>query len=200
MIKAVIFDWGGTCTNGRVGENFCKTLSKKNHCSKAKLRAAFEINNKKYLLGEMQGSVFWEKFAKNVNLNMSPKQLNSLFLESGRADQKMLALIKKMKRRYKLGIISDNYKELTDFITKEYHLKKIFNVLIFSNQVKVKKPSGRIFLIALKKMGLHPKECIFIDDKRENVSAAKKIGMRALLYTDTGKLKKDLIKSGIQGL
>ena len=42
------------------------------------------------------------------------------------------------------------------------------------------------------KLGVHPEECVMIDDLIANVEGAKLAGMQAVLYTDTEKLKSEL--------
>jgi len=49
----------------------------------------------------------------------------------------------------------------------------------------------------LKKKDLNASETIFIDDNKDNIAAAQKIGIIALLYTDLETLKNDLGKYGI---
>jgi FMN phosphatase YigB (HAD superfamily) len=44
---------------------------------------------------------------------------------------------------------------------------------------------------------LNKDEVIFIDDKRSYVDGTKAVGIHALLYTTTDKLKQDFAKNGV---
>ncbi len=55
---------------------------------------------------------------------------------------------------------------------------------IFSHEVKCKKPDLKIYKIFLEKYNLKAEECIFIDDRKENVEAAKKIKFNTIEFKD----------------
>lgn len=54
--------------------------------------------------------------------------------------------------------------------------------MVFSGPLKLAKPDREIYLYAMEKFNTKPEECLFLDDKQENVSAARLIGMNALVY------------------
>jgi putative hydrolase of the HAD superfamily len=60
----------------------------------------------------------------------------------------------------------------------------MFDVVVISGEVGMRKPEERIFRHAAGLLGLDPAECVFIDDIEVNVSAAKAIGMAAVLHDD----------------
>jgi small GTP-binding protein len=59
---------------------------------------------------------------------------------------------------------------------------KYFDGGIASCDVDYKKPDKMIYKILLKKYGLKAQNCLFIDDKSENVEMAKKLGMRSFVF------------------
>lgn len=198
MIKALLFDWGGTCSpQGGVVESFCAALARATGLPLAALRDAYEVNNTRYLLGRMEGRAFWRQFARAAGIPEDEAFFIRLFRQAGRANPGMLALVRKLGKRYSLGLVSDNNKDLADFIERTYSLRRIFRVLVFSNRVGIKKPDSRIFLLACTRLGVRPGECLFIDDKEENVRAARALGMQALLFRGEARLKRDLSKKGI---
>ncbi|MBL7160668.1 MAG: HAD family phosphatase [Candidatus Aenigmarchaeota archaeon] len=198
-IKAIIFDWGGTCTKGDIAKKFSKSLSVITGIPQAKIEKAFEINNKSYILGKMKGKDFWKAFANDLGISKPPEFFIEMFREAGRADPKMIKLAKSVKRSYKTTLLSDNYKELADWISAEYKLRDVFNVIIFSNKEGAKKPGKRIFKIALVRLGIQAGEAVFIDDKERNVKAAKELGIKAILFKGDEKLKCTLSEMGIRG-
>jgi putative hydrolase of the HAD superfamily len=60
----------------------------------------------------------------------------------------------------------------------------MFDVVVISGEVGMRKPEERIFRHAVGLLGLEPAECVFIDDIDVNVSAAEAIGMTAILHHD----------------
>jgi putative hydrolase of the HAD superfamily len=60
----------------------------------------------------------------------------------------------------------------------------LFDAVVISAEVGMRKPEERIFLHAAGLLGLEPAECVFIDDLKVNVTAAEAAGMTAVLHAD----------------
>jgi putative hydrolase of the HAD superfamily len=60
----------------------------------------------------------------------------------------------------------------------------MFDAVVISGEVGMRKPEERIFRHAADLLGLDPAECVFIDDIEVNVTAAEAIGMTAILHHD----------------
>jgi putative hydrolase of the HAD superfamily len=60
----------------------------------------------------------------------------------------------------------------------------LFDVVVISGEVGMRKPEERIFWHTAGLLGLTPQECVFIDDLEVNVAAAEAIGMTAVLHDD----------------
>jgi epoxide hydrolase-like predicted phosphatase len=59
------------------------------------------------------------------------------------------------------------------------------NVLVYSYEVGVEKPDRRIYEITCQRLGVDPSEVVFLDDLEANVTAARQLGMRAVLFHNT---------------
>ena len=67
---------------------------------------------------------------------------------------------------------------------------------VFSYEVHLLKPDRAIYEEICKKYSLIPSECIFIDDRKENVEAARTFGMQAIhfkSYEDTDKELQEML-------
>jgi putative hydrolase of the HAD superfamily len=60
----------------------------------------------------------------------------------------------------------------------------MFDVVVISGEVGMRKPEERIFRHAAGMLGLDPAECVFVDDIDVNIKAAEAIGMTAILHRD----------------
>jgi putative hydrolase of the HAD superfamily len=60
----------------------------------------------------------------------------------------------------------------------------VFDSVVISSEVGMRKPEERIFLHALDGLGLPPHQCVFIDDIEANVEAARALGMVGLHHRD----------------
>ena len=61
---------------------------------------------------------------------------------------------------------------------------ELFDAVVISCEVGLRKPDEAIFRHAVDLLGLTPRECVFIDDIERNVRAAEELGMIALLHSD----------------
>jgi putative hydrolase of the HAD superfamily len=60
----------------------------------------------------------------------------------------------------------------------------MFDAVVISGEVGMRKPEPRIFLHAAQLLGVDPAQCVFIDDIEANVTAAQQAGFTAVLHTD----------------
>ena len=63
-------------------------------------------------------------------------------------------------------------------------LAELFDAVVISAEVGMRKPEERIFRHAVGLLGLDPAQCVFIDDIEANVQAAEALGMTGVLHTD----------------
>ena len=184
-------------TKGKITHGFCRAVSEREGLDFRKVLREFERNNRKYLTGKMQGKEFFDSFAGKLGIKKDYDFYRGVLLRVGRSRGPVLGLARKLKG-YKTAVISDNYRELVDFIVGEYRLEEIFDVLVFSNELGIKKPDKRIFLSALKRLRVRPQEAVFIDDISRNVGAARSLGMKAIYFQGYESLKKKLANIGIR--
>jgi putative hydrolase of the HAD superfamily len=69
---------------------------------------------------------------------------------------------------------------------------ELFDAVVISAEVGMRKPEQRIFLLAAELLGLEPAECVFIDDIAENVAAAQAAGLVGVLHRTAGETAEQL--------
>ncbi|MEI8067885.1 MAG: HAD-IA family hydrolase [Candidatus Shapirobacteria bacterium] len=75
---------------------------------------------------------------------------------------------------------------------KKFIIDPYFDHSILSWQVGIRKPELGIYQKIFDFVQVQPNEVIFIDDKPENVAAAKSLGINALLFENNQKLLQDI--------
>ncbi|WP_242608612.1 HAD family hydrolase [Actinomadura formosensis] len=60
----------------------------------------------------------------------------------------------------------------------------LFDAVVISAEVGMRKPDEQIFRHALGLLGLDAAECVFIDDIEHNIRAAEALGIRGIHHTD----------------
>jgi epoxide hydrolase-like predicted phosphatase len=60
----------------------------------------------------------------------------------------------------------------------------LFDAVVISAEVGMRKPEPRIYLHAAGLLGLEPSECVFVDDIDANIAAAEQLGFTGVLHLD----------------
>ncbi|NOY08007.1 MAG: HAD-IA family hydrolase [Spirochaetes bacterium] len=97
----------------------------------------------------------------------------------------------------KLGVCTTSNEKAAHAVTCGI-LKDIkFDFVLAGDVVKNKKPDPEIYLLALKKTGLKPEECVVIEDSRNGVLAAKAAGLNVIATTNVYTEKENLDEADI---
>ncbi|HWA66786.1 MAG TPA: HAD family phosphatase [Mycobacteriales bacterium] len=54
---------------------------------------------------------------------------------------------------------------------------ELFDVIVISGEVGMRKPEARIYHLVAQRLGLQPQECVFVDDLAPNIQGAAEVGM-----------------------
>jgi 2-haloacid dehalogenase len=87
--------------------------------------------------------------------------------------------------------------ELFPVARGRFEFLDLFEDIVMSGEEGVGKPDPAIFEILRKRIGHQLHDCVFIDDSQPNIEAAGKAGLDAILFTDTGHLREDLVSRGL---
>ncbi len=142
-----------------------------------------------------------EQKVKGSALTLS-KRKKLLFLKA-RKNSKLFpgtkSLIKKLKKKYKIGLATSSSNDEIKFALKNLGLNKYFDATIGREDVKKHKPNPEAYKKLAKKLKVKLRDCIVIEDSPAGVKAAKNAGMFCIAVLNSfpkNKLPADLhIKS-----
>jgi FMN phosphatase YigB (HAD superfamily) len=91
---------------------------------------------------------------------------------------------------YRMGLLSNIGSVHWNFVGsgRFQSIPAAFEELVLSYQVRSVKPEPGIYQQAVSRAGVPAEEIFFVDDREENVSAAKEAGVDAVLYTSPQQL------------
>jgi HAD superfamily hydrolase (TIGR01662 family) len=137
--------------------------------------------------GRIQSDEELETMIKRVTQKEIPvKKIIEIILESHIIPENHIKLVKKLKKKYKVGILSNNVQEWVERVLKDFKIEGLFNVLIVSSRVGVRKPDARIYFTALKKISAKPNETIFVaDEVAEDLVTATALGIKTVWLKPT---------------
>lgn len=100
-------------------------------------------------------------------------------------------------RRYLMGTINNESRELNRHRIEKFGMREIFQVFVSSCYVGLRKPEPDIYRLALEITQFPAEQCCFIDDRPINVEAAAGLGMHGIQMQNLDQLRKDLGKLGV---
>ena len=202
QIKAILFDVGGVLAlgensrleNGKfIPSGVHLNMAKKLNISIDQYIDSIDTAYVSAITGKLSKKEVIETLSKNFGV--SSKKLKRLYIDSYKKNFKQNKelfnkLFKLKKQGYKIAILSDQW-----FLSKEAlmpkKLYKHFDEVIVSCDVGIRKPNKKIYQLAVKKLNFSPKEILFIDNQKWNISPAKKLGMKTILFKSNKQLFSD---------
>lgn len=138
------------------------------------------------LVGKISSDEMWENIGKQLGLSLAATDECQKEYWAGIWDIGLLDFCRKLKSRYKLGIISDAESSARKMV-ETWVNDELFDVIVFSSEVGVCKPDSYIFQYTLEKLGIEANETIFLDDREKNVIGAKALGIHAIHYENSNQ-------------
>lgn len=80
----------------------------------------------------------------------------------------------------------------------EFEFLKYFTDIVVSGHAQMIKPGLDIYKLFLKRNSLFASDCIFIDDRKENVDASIKVGMDGIIFENAKQLRSCLAERGLK--
>ena len=193
MITGVLIDWGGVLTTS-LSVSIGKWIEA-DRIDDAHYRAVMrELIDQAYggdqesvvhalERGEMDGAAFERDLAARLRTvdGVSPAAeglLERMFAGFERVDA-MYDMLHDVKRNgVKTCLLSNSWSN----VYPRDGWDELFDAVVISGEVGMRKPEPRIFLHAAQLIGLEPAQCIFVDDIQANVDAAEQIGFTGVLH------------------
>lgn len=132
-------------------------------------------------LGRISEKKFLQRCSKIIKLNL-PYPLLRYIYKPKTLNINLIKIIKRLKKKFKIALISNNNKDYCKEYLFKTKLNKLFNIMILSYRVKYRKPSSKIYKILIDRTSCKPLEVLYIDDEKNKLLPAKTIGFKTLLY------------------
>jgi epoxide hydrolase-like predicted phosphatase len=121
--------------------------------------------------------------AQGVEIDLTP--LQSLLGDLAVHDRVIDRIRALRAEGYRVGLVTNNVREGSAAWRAKIPVDELFEVVVDSCEVGVRKPNPAIFHLALDQLGVtDPSTAVFIDDTPGNVDGARRAGLHALLFED----------------
>lgn len=85
-------------------------------------------------------------------------------------------------RGLRIGLLTNNVKEFGDHWRSSFPVEELFDVVVDSSHVGMRKPEREIYELTCERLGIAPSEAVFVDDNADNIDAAAAMGMATVHF------------------
>lgn len=191
-IRAVISDFGGVLTTP-LFEAFA-AWQRASGLSFEQLGQAMADATERsgsHPLYELETSTITEaEFLRMLEAELEPgislTGMRDVYFEHLHPNQPMIEFMRELRGRgLRMALLTNNVREWEpQWRAKLPEIEEIFEVVVDSAFVAMRKPDPEIYELTLERLGdgLAATECVFVDDLDVNCDTASSLGMRAVLY------------------
>ncbi|MFF1737461.1 HAD family hydrolase [Streptomyces sp. NPDC058247] len=203
-ISAVLFDFGGVLTTSvyEAFEALGRALGVDPRLplrllAKDERAGALLVDHEEGRIGQRE---FEDGFAERLRAHGADAQgpgLLSLMQTELRPDRAMLDLVAEVRNAgHRVGLLSNS---LGDDCYAGFDLESMFDAVVISGEIGVRKPSRRAYAIACERLGTEPAETVMVDDLEHNIVAARRAGLAGIVHreaTATAQELRSLLRLG----
>ena len=134
-----------------------------------------------------------EMFARLSQIAQVPAaRLEEEFWSYVRIDSATVALIERVRRSTKVALLTNAIVPFVRKIMARHDLARLFDTIAVSAEEHMAKPDPAFFRLLLDRMGVAPKDAVFLDDNPINLEGAKNAGLDTILFVSAGQAEREL--------
>jgi len=193
-IKAFVWDMGGVLLRTEDGSPR-ERLAGKFNLSRYELESLVFSSESSHQAerGIITAEEHWQTVKEYLNLDSDQlAEFINAFWAGDQMDHTLVSFVDHLRPRYKTGLISNAWSNARSHIDGQHHFLHVFDEVIFSSEVGIRKPHQEIFTMMLDRLGVCGNECVFIDDFPHNLDGAEELGMKTILFSDPNKVMEQI--------
>jgi putative hydrolase of the HAD superfamily len=199
-IRAVISDFGGVLTTPLI-DSFA-AFQDQTGISPADLGEAMQAiadSDGVHPLYELETAHLTEdEFLAKIEVALEPllghrpemHRFREIYFEALEPNEPMIELMRDLRDRgYRMALLTNNVREWEPLWRSMLPVDEIFEVVVDSGFVGVRKPDPPIYELTIERLGdgIAPQQCLFVDDVEVNVEAARALGMTAVHFRSSAQ-------------
>jgi putative hydrolase of the HAD superfamily len=138
--------------------------------------------------GQISEAEFLRRLGVKLEDGFELERLRTAYFEHLEPNPPMIDFMRDLRRRgLRMALCTNNVREWESlWRSKLPELEELFEVVVDSAFVGLRKPEREIYLLTLERLGgLRPDRCLFVDDLEVNCEAARGVGMKAVHFERT---------------
>jgi putative hydrolase of the HAD superfamily len=132
-------------------------------------------------------------------IHREPEELRRLLhavWQPDRVDEDVIDVLRAVRPHARVAMLSNATLGLEEHLLR-LGVAELFDPIINSARVGLRKPDPRIFRHALEILRVPPQAILFVDDKERNTAVAVDLGIPSVLFDNAGGLAAALVRHGV---
>lgn len=143
--------------------------------------------------GRTTAEQVWKSVGQQFDLSERDlRQLKQDFWRGDELNKTLLAFIGDQRARVQMGLLSNAWRSLREYLEAEWQIANLFDAIIISAEHGITKPDPQIYRLAVRSLGVEAPQAVFVDDLEVNVEGARSEGLRAIHFRDTDQTLREL--------
>ena len=188
-IDAVLFDWGGVITvpPGPIVEKLYRQIDVDQDQLRLRRKAYRDDDPDSQFARLERGELSLEAYLTWSRQDLpgaetiwDPESAHFLFRHLTVVPEVVERIYQLKERGFLIGLLTNNIAEAWPTVNDGLPIDDLFDVVINSAFVGMRKPEQRIYMHALEKLGVRAEHAVFLDDNRVNLEAARACGLNVV--------------------
>jgi len=151
--------------------------------------------------GNIQIEQFWQNVTADLgvayDLQLDVPLWRSHYVEDSIINSQVLKWCDDFRKRgYRVGLLSNTHEEHIQ-LNQNRGIFEHFDTCLFSSRIHTRKPETEAYQALWQALGVEQQQLVFVDDRPENVAAAKTLGIQAIEYTNNQELFDNFKQLGV---
>jgi putative hydrolase of the HAD superfamily len=203
-ISAVLFDYGMVLSSVP-DELDWRALERVLGAEEKEFQAAYWKYRDAYDRGALSAATYWNTVARDLEKSIDPEVLRALIDADTtvwtRPNTVMMEWATRLNRAgIKTGLLSNIGDAMEIGVLGRFPALMEFTHHTFSHRLGIAKPDADIYRYAVEGLGVPAGEILFVDDREENILAARTAGMVAVQYLEHGRFEAEMARLGLEWL
>lgn len=153
-----------------------------------------------YKHGKISEDEFWRMGNQLSGCDLNIKVLKNIVRKNRKVIKKTAQLLECLSKKYKLGLLNNEGRQWDEYSRKKEEFYRYFDYFMSSYIAGVSKPEPGIYkklIVLLEKDGINSRECLYIDDRQNNLDAGARFGFDVLFYKNSDDFKDKIKIKGV---
>lgn len=187
-LNAVIFDYGNVLCDPQTPEDV-DAMAGVFGIGRLRFEEFYWRKRVPYDKSELTPREYWDDFCVMAGLpTLSGEKLQQVMDYDSRSwshgNAAMIAWARQLRASgLKTAVLSNMPLPLRVYLDATYDWLHDFDYRVFSCDVNLVKPQSAIYELCLTGLGVAPGDALFLDDRPDNITAARDLGIHGLLFT-----------------